>query len=84
MGVRTNFVQEEPLDLYWAMYIVEDVSRCLDFLTWEVGALWKYPPSLPEFLLIWRQILVHHRQEVLELHPLFFAAVICDADEPCT
>ena len=35
VGVRMNFVQEEPLDLQcWsmilAMYVVEDVSRYLD------------------------------------------------------
>ena len=41
MGVRTNFVQEEPLHLpcvpmIWAIYVVEDESIHLDILTLEL------------------------------------------------
>ena len=41
LGVRTNFVQEEPLDLQclttiWAIYVVDDVSTYLDILTFGI------------------------------------------------
>ena len=43
-----------------------------------------YPPFLPECTAIPRQLLAHHCLVAWQWHPLLFAAVIWDADEPCS
>ena len=75
VGVRTHFVQEEPLDLQcWsmtlAMYVVEDVPKILGILTLEFWATWEHSPSLPEYMLMRRQLLAQHTLVILQRHPL--------------
>ena len=65
VGVRTKFVQEEPLGLRcWtkilATCVVEEVPIYVDILTLEFWAIWEHLPSLPECMLIRRRLLVHH------------------------
>ena len=49
VGVHTSFVREEPLSIRWlnkilAMCVVEDVSICLDIMTFEFKATLERPP----------------------------------------
>ena len=69
VSVRIIVFQEEPLYLQCltttlAIEVVESVSIYLDILTLGLWAIWEHPLSLPECMLIPRQLLVHHCQEV--------------------
>ena len=67
-------VKKKRLGLpYWTMILaiclVEDVSIYLDRLTLKFWAVWEHLPSLPECMLIRRQLLVHHRKVLSQWHP---------------
>ena len=82
---RTDFAQEEQLGLpYWTMIlaicILVDVSKYLDILTSEI---------LTMIMLTWVQ--ADTASAACPAHPgnldmisMTFAAVICDADVPCS
>ena len=70
---HTDFVQDEPQDLRCltkisATCVVEDVSKYLDIPTLEFWAIWEHPPSLPERMLIRRQLSITVRQSCKDIH----------------
>ena len=74
VGVRINFVQEEPLDLQclatiWAIYVVGDVSIYL-WTCWllDLRAIWERPPFVLGCKRMLRRLLVLHNQVVLQWH----------------
>ena len=82
---RTNFVQEERLGLpYWTMILaicaLVDVSKCLDIPSLEFSTICEHLPFLPGCKRILR--LLHPRS--FDIISIIFAAVICDADGPCS
>ena len=60
-----------------------DGSKCLDIPIWEFSIFWEDPPFLPGY---------KHTASAacpaqpcnLAMIPMTFAAVICDADHPCS
>ena len=61
-----------------------DESKCLDIPIWEFSIIWEHPPFLPGYKKILRPLLVFHNQASLEIVSMTVAAVICDADDPCS
>ena len=85
---RTDFAQEERLGLpYWIMIqaicVVVDVSICLDISIWEFSKISEHLPLLLECKPIPR-LLLALRPGNLEMIYITFAAVICDAEGPCS
>ena len=85
----TDSVQEEQLGLpYWTMILAicvsVDVSKYLDILTSEFPIILEHLPFGTGCKLILRLLLVLRIPEALILCPWPFAAVICDADDPCS
>ena len=71
IGVHFNFVREVPQDLQclpkiFAICVVNDISKHLDILTWEIGALWERPPMLLECRQILHQLLLRHKMIILQ------------------
>ena len=66
-----------------AIYVVEDVSRYPDTLTLESWVMQERLPFLLECKLKLRRLLVMHKSS-LAITSITFAAVICEADEPCS
>ena len=84
-----DFVQEERLGLpYWTMIlaicVVVDESKCLDIPIWEFSISLEHLPFLPGYEQILRQLLVLRTLAIWIWYPWFFAAVMCDADDPCS
>ena len=66
-----------------AICAVLNESKCLDIPSWEFSIILEHPPFLPGYKQILRQLLVHAQPGNLEMISMTFAAVICDADDPC-
>ena len=84
---RTDFAQEEQLDLpYWTMILaicaLVDVSKYLDTLTLEFFITLTHPPFWPEYKRILHLLL--DLRISLEIMSITFAALIWDADDPCS
>ena len=62
-----------------AICVVVDESKCLDIPIWEFSIILEHLPFLPGYKQILRQLLV-----LREMISMTFAAVICDADDPCS
>ena len=85
---RTDFAQEERLDLpYWTMIlatcVVVDESKRLDIPIWEFSIILKNLPFSPGYKQILHQLLDLFVGN-LDMISMTFAAVICDADDPCS
>ena len=63
---------------------VVDVSIRLDIPIWEFSAISEHLQFKLESKQILRLLLVLRTQVVLEMISITFAAVICDADDPCS
>ena len=61
-----------------------DESKHLDNPIWEFSIICELPPFLSGYKLILRLLLVHRNPGNLDMISMIFAAVICDADEPCS
>ena len=86
---HTDFVQEGRLGLpCWtkilAICVVVDESKYLDIPIWEFSIILEHLPFLPGYKQILRQLLVLRNQAVLEMISMTFAAVIWDAEDPCS
>ena len=60
-----------------------DESKCLGIPILEFSVIWVHPPFLPGYEQILRQ-LCPAQPGSLEMISMTFAAVICDADDPCS
>ena len=73
---------------YWTMIlaicVVVDESICLDTPILEFKIIWEHPPFSLGYKLILRLLLVHARPGSLEMISMTFAALICDAEDPCS
>ena len=88
LDVRMDFVREVPQGLRClpkmsAICVVEDVSICLDILTFEFWAICECPPIPVECKLTLRRLLVRHNLATSQQHPITCAVVTLDADKPC-
>ena len=86
---RTDSFQEERLGLpYWTMIlaicVVEDVSVYLDMLIWEFWAIWERPPRFTCVCADTASAACPSQSGSLAMTPIPFAAVVCEADEPCS
>ena len=54
------------------------------FRLWNFNQFWSILQFYIGLLLLLRQLLVHRNLVIWRWHPLLLAAVICDADEPCS
>ena len=86
---RTDFAQEERLGLpYWTMIlaicVVVDESKCLDIPIWEFSIIWEHLPFLPGYKHDTASAACPAHPGSLEKISMTFAAVICDADDPCS
>ena len=59
-------------------------SECLDIPIWEFSIIWEHLPFLLGSKQILRQLLETAQPGSLEMISMTFAAVICDADDPCS
>ena len=82
---HTDFAQERLGLPYWTMIsafcVVVDDTRCLDIPISEFSVILEHLPLLPGFQQILRPLLV---LRILTLISMTFAAVICDAGDPCS
>ena len=86
---RTDFVQEERLGLpYWTMIlaicVVVDESKCLDIPIWEFTILMVHLPFLTWVSEDTASAACPAHPGSLDIISITFAAVICDADDPCS
>ena len=86
---RTDSAQEEQLGLpywtmIWAICVVVDESKCLDTPIWEFLIICEHLPFSLGYKLILRRLLVHRNLAIWRWYPFTFAAVICEADDPCS
>ena len=67
-----------------AICVVADESKCLDIPILEFSAIWVHPPFLPGFQADTASAACPAQPGSLEMISMTFAAVICDADDPCS
>ena len=89
VGVRANFVREEPqglrsLTMIWPFVSWDDVSIFLDILTLECWAPLERPPFWLGCKQTLRRWLVLHNQVVSQRRPLLLLPPLCEADDPCS
>ena len=87
--VRTSFFQEEQRGLHYfplilAICVVEDVSIYLDMLMWEFWAIWERPPIFTCVCADTASAACPSQSGSLAITSITFAAVVCEADEPCS
>ena len=61
-----------------------DESKCLDIPIWEFSIIWEHPPFLLGFFADTASAACPAQPGNLERISMTFAAVICDADDPCS
>ena len=61
-----------------------DESKCLDIPILEFSIILEHLPFLPGYKQILRPLLVLRTLGNLDMISMTFAAVICDADDPCS
>ena len=67
-----------------AICVVVDESKCLDIPILEFSVIWVHPPFLPGYKQADTASAACPAQAgSLEMISMTFAAVICDADDPC-
>ena len=86
---HTDFAQEERLDLPYCIIILTfcalvDVSKYLDIPIWEFSTIVEHLPFSLGYKQILHQLLVLRTLGSLDMISMTFAAVICDADDPCS
>ena len=86
---RTDSFQEERLGLpYWTMIlaicVVVDESKCLDIPIWEFSVILEHLSFFTWVLADTASAACPSQPGSLEMISMIFAAVICDADEPCS
>ena len=86
---RKDFVQEEQLDLpYWTMIlaicVVVDESKCVDTPILKFSMICEHLPFLHGYKQILRLLFVQSQPSNLETISMILAAVIWDAEDPCS
>ena len=88
-GWPYRFRSRGPLDLpywtmIWAICALVDVSKCLDTPILEFSITSVHLPFLPGYKQILRPLLVHRNPAIWRWYPWLLAAVIWDAEDPCS
>ena len=89
VGVCTSFVQKEQLDpqcipMTSAIFVLEDVSIHPDILIWEFWVVFEHPPFFTRVYADIASAACPSQSGSRAITSITFAAVICDADEPCS